>query len=613
MTTSNDSRLPDAHDVAAIVDEDAEARWLREVYQPNEPNLTMRAVIVGILIGFVMSLSNIYVFFKTGWSLGVTLTACILAFAVFKAGEVLRIVRTPLGPLENNALTTVASGAGYMTAGGNAAAFGALVLLTTATPNKIGLVAWFAIIAALGVFAAIPIKRQLINKEALPFPTGTATAETIRTIHGGSGSKEGSRAAIWLGVSALFAGVLTLVRDLLKWIPGSWAPPVDIFGHALAKWSIAIKTEAVLIGAGALMSFRTGWSLFLGSCVTFFVIAPQLLEHGLIGQGGTVSSTAIINWTLWPGAAILVGAGLTAFALDYKSIARAFSGLGSMFSAEKRAMASRGGIADVEAPEWWFPAGLALLTPAIVALMWLMFDIPVWAALLAVPIAILMGFVASRVTGETDVTPTKALGPVTQAIYGVLTPGNLTGNIMSANVTGGIGLHAADLLTTLKTGWLLGAKPRHQFYAQLFGVVAGAAIIVPLFYTIVPFDQLGGDEWPAPSVKVWAGVSQAFAGGIGNLPTSARIAIGIGLALGIGMTLVEKAASKRIKPYLPSPAGLGLAMIMPFSNGLAMFIGAVVAEGVRRYTKAESYIVPIASGVIAGESIVGIIITIATL
>ena len=195
----------------------------------------------------------------------------------------------------------------------------------------------------------------------------------------------------------------------------------------------------------------------------------------------------------------------------------------------------------------------------------------------------------------------------------MLTPGNLTGNIMSANVTGGIGLHAADLLTTLKTGWLLGAKPRHQFYAQLFGVVAGAAIIVPLFYTIVPFDQLGGDEWPAPSVKVWAGVSQAFAGGIGNLPTSARIAIGIGLAFGIGMTLVEKAASKRIKPYLPSPAGLGLAMIMPFSNGLAMFIGAVVAEGVRRYTKAESYIVPIASGVIAGESIVGIIITIATL
>src|SRR5678809_1595210 len=119
-------------------------------------------------------------------------------------------------------------------------------------------------------------------------------------------------------------------------------------------------------------------------------------------------------------------------------------------------------------------------------------------------------------------------------IYGVLTPGNLSGNIMSANVTGGIGLHAADLLTTLKTGWLLGAKPRHQLYAQLFGVLAGAAIVVPAFNLVIPDPSvLGGDDWPAPSCVVWAGVSKAFAGGLDKLTDESRIAIGIGLALGI--------------------------------------------------------------------------------
>src|SRR5262249_41009340 len=157
----------------------------------------------------------------------------------------------------------------------------------------------------------------------------------------------------------------------------------------------------------------------------------------------------------------------------------------------------------------WFPAGVLLLTPAIVALMYLMFDIPVWAAVLAVPLAVLMGFVAARVTGETGVTPPKALGPRTQLIYGLITPGTPTANIMSANVTGGVGLHAADLLTTQKTGWLLGARPRHQVYAQLFGVLAGAAIIVPLFYLVVPVGQLGTDEWPAPAALVWANVSKA--------------------------------------------------------------------------------------------------------
>jgi putative OPT family oligopeptide transporter len=611
VTSTDDdhvAELPRARAVAGVPEDDAEARWLRETYRPNEANLTLRAIVAGMLIGGVMSLSNIYVFFKTGWSLGVTLTACIMGFAVFKLLQLVGV--RPLGAIENNALTTVASGAGYMTAGGNAAAFGALVMITTATPNKVGLVAWFAIIAALGVFVAIPIKRQLINKEGLAFPTGTATAETIRTIHT-VGSKEGATAAKALGIAALVAGVLTYLRDFLKVIPGAWAPAWTIHGHEIAKWTISLKTELVMLGAGALMSFRTGWSLLLGGIINYMILAPVLFEHGLVKTIGTkpVSYAGIIDWTLWPGAAILVGAGLTSFALDYKSIFRSFKGLGSVFDRSKRADPGVG-IAAVEAPDWWFPAGLMFLTPAIVTLMYLMFDIPIYAGVLAVPIAVLMGFIASRVTGETDVTPTKALGPVTQMIYGVITPGNLTGNIMSANVTGGIGLHAADLLTTLKTGWLLGAKPRHQVYAQLLGVLAGAAIIVPLFYIVVPIAQLGTDEWPAPSAIVWANVSKVFVDGIGALPWSAKIAILVGLTFGIGMTLVEKASPKHIKPWLPSPSAIGLAMVVPFSNTFAMFVGATIAWIIaKRYAKLERFTVPVASGLIAGESLVGIGIT----
>ncbi len=591
--------------------DDTEAAWLRDVYRPDEPNLTLRGVIAGILIGFVMCLSNVYVFFKTGWSLGVTLTACILAFATFKLLEAFGA--RPLGVLENNALTTVASGAGYMTGGGNAAAFGALVMITTVQPSKVGLIAWFGLIAALGVFVAIPIKRQLINREGLAFPTGTATAETLRTIHA-SGSGQGTSAARALGIAALLAGALTFVRDYLRWVPGQWAPGLQILGYDLVKWTISVKTELVLVGAGGLMSFRTGWSMLFGAIVNYVVIAPALLQHGLLKPlgGKPVSYAGIIDWTLWPGAAILVAAGLTSFALDYKSIARSFSGLGALLDARRRAEPA-GGIAAVEAPDWWFPAGVLLLTPAIVVLMHLMFDIPVWAALFAVPIAVLMGFVAARVTGETDVTPTKALGPVTQMIYGVITPGNLTGNIMSANVTGGIGLHAADLLTTLKTGWLLGARPRHQVYAQLFGVLAGAAIIVPLFYLVVPVAQLGTDEWPAPSALVWANVSKAFVNGVGALPYSAQIAIAIGVAAGVGLTLLDKAAPRAVRAYLPSPSAIGIAMVVPWSNSLAFFLGTAVAELIRRrFRRFDPYTVPVASGLIAGESLVAIAITIAT-
>lgn len=189
-------------------DSPREVEWLTKIYQPGATNLTVRAVIVGMFIGAAMSLSNLYVFFKTGWSMGVTLTACILAFSAFQLLQAARLVKKPLGVLENNALTTVASGAGYMTGGGNMAAFGALLMVTTVRPDTLSMIAWFALIAALGVFAAIPIKRQLINQEGLAFPTGTATAETIASIHSAA-SGAGASKSKWLAGSAAFAAVLT--------------------------------------------------------------------------------------------------------------------------------------------------------------------------------------------------------------------------------------------------------------------------------------------------------------------------------------------------------------------------------------------------------------------
>ncbi|AOS43146.1 OPT oligopeptide transporter protein [Lacunisphaera limnophila] len=582
-----------------------EADWLKNTYRPHDANLTVRAVVVGMLIGAAMCLSNIYVFFKTGWSMGVTLTACILAFGSFQLLQALRIVKKPLGPLENNALTTVASGAGYMTGGGNMAAFGALFMITTVRPDTISMIAWFGVIAALGVFAAIPIKRQLINQEGLAFPTGTATAETIQSIHTAAAGGGAGKAA-WLGGSAVFAAVFTWLRDAWHWIPGTIGLPVTLAGHSLAQWTIALKAEVVLLGGGALMSFRTGWSMLLGGLLTYAVLAPALVAQGIVT---TVSYKAIVAWTLWPGAAILVASGLTSFALDYKSIGRSFSGLTRVF--RKQAEAGDSGIAAIECPAWWFPVGFVVLAPVVTALMVGLFQIPLWAGLIAVPLAVVMGFVAARVTGETDVTPTKALGPVTQMIYGIITPGNVAGNIMSANVTGGIGLHAADLLTTLKTGWLLGAKPRHQVYAQLFGVVVGAIVVVPAFNLIIPDPSvLGGEAWPAPSCVVWAGVSQAFAHGVSALHPSSKSAILIGLALGVALALAEKFAPKRLRPLLPSPSGIGIAMVIPGSNCIAMFLGAAGAEWLRRKhpVLAEKTVVPVASGLIAGESLMGILV-----
>jgi len=335
-------------------------------------------------------------------------------------------------------------------------------------------------------------------------------------------------------------------------------------------------------------------------------LAPRLLAEGKIPEA---SYKEIVGWTVWPGASILVASGLTSFLLDYKSIAKSFQGLSRLFS--RNAAATDDPMAAVECPDWWFPVGFVALAPVVVFLMGLLFKIPLWAALIAVPLAVVMGFIAARVTGETDVTPTKALGPVTQAIFGVLTPGNLAGNIMSGNVTGGIGLHAADLLVDLKSGFLLGASPRQQFKGQLFGVVAGALVVVPAFWLVIKDPAvLGNEEWPAPSCLVWAKVSKAFAGGLGGLPPGAMSAIVIGAVLGVVLAVIEKFAPKRLLPLVPSPAGLGIAFVIPASNAIAIFIGAAIAHILRKTkpTLGDRLVVPVSSGFIAGESLMGILI-----
>src|SRR5829696_7880543 len=108
----------------------SERRWLAEVYRPNDRQLTRRAIITGMLIGGVMCISNLYVVLKTGWSLGVTVTACIVAYAIWSAAKKLRLTNQEFTILENNTMGSVASAAGFMTGGGNMAALPALVMLT---------------------------------------------------------------------------------------------------------------------------------------------------------------------------------------------------------------------------------------------------------------------------------------------------------------------------------------------------------------------------------------------------------------------------------------------------------------------------------------------------
>lgn len=584
--------------------EEIEQHWLTHVYAGDHVRqLTARSVVTGMLLGGLMALSNLYVSLKTGWSLGVTITAAILAFGVWSLIGKLFPRMEPFGPLENNAMQSVASSAGYMTGGGTAAAIPALMMVTGYQFKPLMMMLWIGTLAMLGIFVAIPLKRQMVNIEQLRFPSGLASAETVKSLHAHGG--EATSQARSLGLAGALGALVILARDALKLFPEH----IALFGKTAATYTIQAEASVVLVGAGALMGIRTAMSQLFGSLLCYGVLVPWARAQGAIT--GELKYKNIVAWSVWIGSSMMLTAGLLHFALQWRSVRRAFVDLALVFRPRAQGLEqAEDPLARIEVPAKWFAMGMLLFGPLAVFLQRSLFGIPIWMGILTILLSLLIAIVAARSTGETDTTPTGAMGKLVQLIFGGLHPGNMTTNLMTAQVSAGVAIHASDLLTDLKSGYVLGAKPRHQFFAQFFGVIAGSLVVVPAYLLLIPdASALGDDKFPAPGAQTWAAVARLLAGGIGSVHVTARWGLFFGGLTGIVLVLLEHFFPKH-KRFIPSPIALGLAFTMPAWNTISMALGATAAFVLekRRPALAAMFVVAVSSGLIAGESLIGVFI-----
>jgi OPT family oligopeptide transporter len=677
---------------------DPEVEWFQNVYRGNIRQFTLRSFLVGSVIGAVMCLSNLYVGLKTGWGLGVAITACILSYAVISVSAPIfsrigrgtsgwligvgvfvgslwipgleywllasrigrgpaialaivtavvllaitffalpRLFGTNLTILENNAMQSTASSASTGTII-LVSAISALLLVTGHQLHMAVLMGWLFFMVALGTIMAIPMKRQIINIEKLRFPSGTAAAETLRSLYGAGGEavKKARSLFAMLGLGSL----VTWLRDAhgtpahpvlaaftkLSKIPALIPIPfVKIRGLSLLQYTISFEGSLIMVAAGMLMGLRTTISMLIGGLINYGIIAPIALDHGVIHthldahHHPALGYPEIVHFSLWPGAALMVTSGLLTFGLQWRTVLRAFSGLGKLLkrSAEHHDAASadpvekaRGELEKIEVPSSWFVIGTIIATTGLVIIGYIAFHISPLLGVVSVVMAFMLAIVACRATGETDITPVGAMGKITQLAYGVLAPTNITTNLMTASVTAGTAGASADLLNDLKSGYLLGANPRQQFLAQLSGTLVGTLVSVPVFYVLVPTPAaLGTDRFPAPSAQVWKGVAELLAHGVHSLHPWMQWGIVIGGAIGIVIPLLELWLPK-YKKWIPSATGLGLALVIPCFNSVSMFIGALIAYLWSKYKTehGERYITPVASGIIAGESLLGVVV-----
>ena len=623
--------------------DEIERQWFEKIYTgrgDRQKQLTLRAVLMGGVLGMFMSISNLYTTLKLGWSFGVAITACVLSFVIWNT------IRSVFGGrlsqmtmLENNCMQSTATAAGSSTGAAIGTAFGALLLIEGGHRPWYVVASFALFAAALGVFLAIPMKRQMVNQEQLKFPSGIAAAETLRSLY--SKGSEAMRKAWALLFSLVAGGLVGLLRSysaLVEQLRGSGRPQVWLeklqavvfipdslnfpqWMNPLARGQMAgfaFEPSVLLIGAGMITGLRVSLSMLLGSAVLYFVVAPHLVAIDLshAGLAGYVPSFAMkpsgdiipTRWALWGGTAIMVFSSLTTVALQWRTLARAFT----LFKKSERP-AHSAAMDAIEVPVSWLVAGLIPITIGMVLVQYLAFHVSIFLGLVAVALSFVVSLVCCRATGETDTTPIGAMGKLTQLLYAALpgAQGIASINLMAAGVTASAGGAAADLLTDLKSGYILGANPRKQFIAQFVGIFFGLAAVVPAWFAMVPNKQ-ALEAFNPPATYMWKAVADLLTQGLHMLPVTAIWAIVIGAVVGVALPLAGMLFPKA-HPYLPSAMGLGLSWVMPFQNSFSFAIGAVIVAAWAKFSRknSELYYVPIASGLIAGESLIAAIIAIA--
>ena len=563
-----------------------------QIYWPtaDERQLTARSIIAGCLLGGIVSCMNIYMGLKIGWSFGGSLIAAILGFALFMS------LGRSLSVLECNVTQTTGSAAGTMaSAAGLLAAIPAMNLLGFQIPLP-GMFLWALSIAYLGVFFAVPLRRQMIEVDKLRFPTGTATAETILAMFAKAREAvEKARALLWAGA---LAGAFTL---LTYFIPDLEMPPTEILGigalTVAAAWGFQLYFGPMLFGAGILIGPRVGASLALGAVVSWGVLGPWAQANGW-ASGEIMSYTdGPRGWLLWPGVAIMVSEALTSLALSWRTFIRAFK-VGSV--------TGTGEVAGERIPTAWWRNGLAVAAIGTTVAAWYLFEIPPHLTVLALVLSFALAAVAVRSTGETDINPVGGMGKVTQLVYGGLAPGSLGTNLMAAAVTGAGASQAADMMQDLKTGRLVGASPRRQFIAQLWGIGAGVLFCIPAYLLVTSAYPLGGEQLPAPAAFAWKAMAELLTQGLDALPPHAETAVVAGAAFGALLSVLRRIPV--VAPYLPSGLAIGIAFIVQAFYSLVIFLGSLALVIWQRSSpaSAKKLSFAIASGLVAGEGLFGI-------
>jgi uncharacterized oligopeptide transporter (OPT) family protein len=222
--------------------------------------------------------------------------------------------------------------------------------------------------------------------------------------------------------------------------------------------------------------------------------------------------------------------------------------------------------------------------------------------------------VGIRVLGETNWAPISAMANMMQAMFAVIVPGHVPANMIASGMSGTVAGSGESLMQDYRTGKMVGSSNRHLTYIQLMAVPVGS-LAVAMIYPILR-DRYGVVDMPGKPAELsspisvkWAGFAELLAKGLDALPKGSGAALLIGCVIGIAVAVGE---GTKYKKYLPSPTGIGIGMLIPGVAMLPMVLGGIAQAtwAKLRPAQEEAFNTPLASGFIAGEALVSVVLAI---
>jgi putative OPT family oligopeptide transporter len=451
-------------------------------FQPFVPpsqspaELTLRALVLGAILGLVFAASSVYLALKIGLTVSASIPIAVLSVAFFRT-----LGRSTI--LENNIVQTTGS-AGESIAAGTVFTLPAILLM--GYDLTVGKVAVIAVVGGLlGILLMIPLRRALIVKEhgRLTYPEGTACAEVLV-----AGEKGGLQARRLFQAFGLAFAYKFLMAGLKVWkeYPG-WV------SRSYTGASISAEVSPELLGVGYIIGPRIAGNLFAGGCIAYLVLIPAIKLFGAGLTKPIFAETKLIadmspsevraNFVFYIGAGAVATAGIIALIRALPTIVSAFR------SGFQDLRASMGDTVtrlrtDLDLPIWVTLAGAVTLALLLTVLPQLAVN------LLGAVLIVIFGFffvvVSSRITGEIGVSANPVSGMTIAALIGTTTIFLLIGwtgvdhRVGAISIAGVIAVAASNAGATsqdLKTGFLVGATPRRQQLAIMVGAVTSALVI----------------------------------------------------------------------------------------------------------------------------------------